>query len=157
MHARRILSLIFLWLVVVARLSASASEHHVVVVVWDGLRPDFVTEKDTPTLYKLSQQGVFFANHHASYPSSTEVNGAAIATGAYPDHSGIIGNREYRPDLNKAGEIKTEDFRLVARGDRLHAGKYLGVHTIAETLQAAGMETAVAGTKAVALFQDRAI
>ena len=106
--------------------------------------------KKTPRpCIRLAQEGVFFANHHASYPSSTEVNGAAIATGAYPDHSGIIGNREYRPDLKKSGEIKTEDFRLVARSDRLHGGKYLGVHTIAETLQAAGVETAVAGTKPV--------
>src|SRR5690349_20544512 len=53
---------------------------HVVVVVWDGMRPDFVTREFTPTLDALARRGVFFRNHHSSYVSSTEVNGAALAT-----------------------------------------------------------------------------
>src|SRR5881409_2280225 len=52
---------------------------HVVVVVWDGMRPDFITPQYTPTLYQLAQEGVFFRNHHPAYISSTEVNGTAIA------------------------------------------------------------------------------
>jgi len=44
---------------------------HVVVVVWDGLRPDSVTESNTPVLVKLARDGVFFQNHHAVYLGST--------------------------------------------------------------------------------------
>jgi len=33
---------------------------HIVVVVWDGMRPDFVSEKTTPTLWKLAGEGVTF-------------------------------------------------------------------------------------------------
>jgi predicted AlkP superfamily pyrophosphatase or phosphodiesterase len=33
---------------------------HVVLVVWDGMRPDFITEQYAPTLFHLSQQGSFF-------------------------------------------------------------------------------------------------
>src|SRR6267378_5581188 len=73
---------------------------HVVVVVWDGMRPDFVNETNTPTLYQLAREGVFFQNHHAVYLCSTEVNGTAIATGCYPNRSGILANREYRPTIN---------------------------------------------------------
>src|SRR4029077_2995496 len=32
---------------------APKSDRHVVVVVWDGMRPDFVSEETTPTLWKL--------------------------------------------------------------------------------------------------------
>src|ERR1700740_574151 len=68
---------------------------HVIVVVWDGMRPDFVTEQNTPTLFQLARQGVTFQNHHPVFMSTTEVNGTAISTGAYPAHDGIIGNKEY--------------------------------------------------------------
>ena len=37
---------------------------HVVVVVCDGLRPDAINEKNTPILYQLAKEGVFFENHH---------------------------------------------------------------------------------------------
>ena len=36
------------------------TDRHVVVVVWDGMRPDFVSEKTTPTLWKLAREGVTF-------------------------------------------------------------------------------------------------
>src|SRR6267378_1058297 len=29
---------------------------HIVVVVWDGMRPDFITEQDTPTLNRLARE-----------------------------------------------------------------------------------------------------
>ena len=75
---------------------AAGTAGHVVVVVWDGMRPDFVTAETTPTLWNLSKQGVTFRNHHAAYPSMTEVNGTTLATGAYPEESGIIANKEFR-------------------------------------------------------------
>ena len=63
--------------------TAAASDKHVVVVVWDGMRPDFVTEQNTPTLWKLAQTGVTFQNNRSVYPSATIVNGTAIVTGDY--------------------------------------------------------------------------
>src|SRR5437868_14988445 len=63
------------------------SERHVVIVVWDGMRPDFVSEQNTPTLWKLAREGVTFRNHHAVYPSATMVNGTAMVTGVYPGNS----------------------------------------------------------------------
>ena len=40
------------------RAAVAAPERHVVVVVWDGMRPDFVSQQNTPTLWKLAQNGV---------------------------------------------------------------------------------------------------
>jgi arylsulfatase A-like enzyme len=124
--------------------------HHVVVIVWDGMRPDFVTEKTTPNLWKLTQEGVTFRRHHPVYTSSTEVNGTAMATGMYPEHSGIMANREYRPEVDPLKPVGMELPATIA-GVK---GRYLGAPTVAEMLHAAGLTTAVAGTKGVALLQD---
>src|SRR5882724_6437350 len=67
---RRIISLLFLIVCSSAAAAIPAKpERHVVVVVWDGMRPDFVTEQNTPTLWKLARDGITFRNHHAVYPS----------------------------------------------------------------------------------------
>ncbi|HEY8650215.1 MAG TPA: alkaline phosphatase family protein, partial [Chthoniobacterales bacterium] len=82
---------------------------HVVLIVWDGMRPDFVTEKYSPTLWKLSREGVTFRNHHSVFPTSTNVNGTAIATGVYPVHNGLMANLEYRPELADRKPVDTAD------------------------------------------------
>src|SRR5579859_2712064 len=79
---------------------ARGQAQRVVVVVWDGMRPDFVTPQYTPALFELAKRGTFFAKNHAVYISTTEVNGTALATGMQPDHSGIVANTEYRQDIN---------------------------------------------------------
>ena len=130
--------------------------HHVVVVVWDGMRPDFITEATTPNLFQLSRRGVFFQNHHPVFVSSTEVNGTAIATGCHPQSSGLIANKEFRPAIDPLRIIATEDLRTVRKGDLLENGHYLQRATVAEILRAQGMKTAIAGSKPVALLHDRA-
>ncbi|MFA7343401.1 MAG: alkaline phosphatase family protein [Terrimicrobiaceae bacterium] len=135
--------------------SAAGQAEHAVIVVWDGLRPDMVNASNTPTLEKLRLGGTFFSRHHAVYPSTTEVNGTALATGMYPAGSGIIGNREFRPKLNPAEPVATESLEAIRRGDELTGGKYLAVPTIYEMVQAVGLPTMVAGTKPVAVLADR--
>ena len=130
---------------------------HVVLIVWDGLRPDFVTEKYSPTLWKLSREGVTFRNHHSVFPTSTDVNGTAIATGVYPARNGLMANLEYRPELDDRKPVDTADAQTTLKGDELNSDKYLACPTIAELVQGAGGRTAVAGTKTVALLFDRSI
>jgi arylsulfatase A-like enzyme len=128
---------------------------HVVVVVWDGMRPDLVSAENTPTLWKVAQGGVIFRNHHAVYPSATEVNGTALATGVYPLRSGLISNREYRPEIDDRKSIDTENIDAVRKGDALSGGKYLAVPTIAEIVRQNGRRTAIAAAKTVGLLLDR--
>ena len=135
---------------------AASSPRHVVVVVWDGMRPDFVTEKNAPNLCGLAKDGVTFAHHHSVYPSATEVNGTAISTGVYPAHSGLIANHEYRPGIDKFKPINTEALTAVRKGDALTQGHYLRVSTVAEIVRKAGRRAVVAGAKPVALLPDRA-
>src|SRR3569832_256489 len=133
---------------------APATDRHVVLIVWDGMRPEYVNGTNAPTLFELANRGVFFAHNHPVYVSSTEVNGTALATGAYPEHSGIIGNREFRPNLNPTSPIATESLDVMRQADK--AGGYLSVPTLAETLQRQGYSTIVAGTKPVVLLHDHA-
>jgi len=151
----RIITAVFLSSVFAPLVFAAGQARHIVVVVWDGMRPDFITEQYTPTLHKLARDGVFFRNHHAAYLSATEVNGTALSTGAYPSHNGIMANKEYRPRINPLKPIGTETREAVRAGDRLTSGHYLNLPTLAEILQGAGRTTAVAGTKPVALLHDR--
>jgi predicted AlkP superfamily pyrophosphatase or phosphodiesterase len=134
---------------------AASAARRVVVVVWDGMRPDFVSAENTPNLWQLAQRGVFFAHHHPVYVSATEVNGTAIATGAYPEHSQIIANKEYRPSINPLEATNTEKPVNVRKGDQLTSGHYLERPTIAEILHAHDIRTAIAGSKQVALLHDR--
>src|SRR5256714_12957359 len=135
--------------------SVKGQAEHIVVVVWDGMRPDFITPQYTPTLYQLAVHGVFFKNHHPVYISTTEVNGTALATGVYPNRSGIMANSNYRPAIGWLGPNATEGIEAIRRGDFLSDGNYILVPTVAEMLHKAGYETVIAGTKAVALLHDR--
>lgn len=135
--------------------TAAGKATHIVVVVWDGLRPDSVNKQNTPTLHKLAKEGVFFQNHHAVYPSSTQVNGVAMATGAYPNRNGIIANREYRPEIDPLKHVDTEAPEVARRGDELSRGGYLRLLTLAEILQRAGRTTAIAGAKPIVLLHNR--
>ena len=135
---------------------AKGKAEHVLVVVWDGMRRDFITPEYTPTLYELARQGVFFKRHHPVYISSTEVNGTAIATGAYPMKSGIMANTDYRPLIGWLGPNATEGLENIRRGDVASEGHYILVATVPEILHQAGFRTVVAGSKPVAILQDRA-
>lgn len=135
---------------------AKGKAEHVVMIVWDGMRPDFVTPQHAPSLYSLATNGVFFKHHHASYVSSTEVNGTVLATGVHPSRSGIIANTEYSPEMGWLSTYGTEQLDAVRRGDLLSDGRYLNVPTIADLLHQAGIPTVIVGTKPVVLLHDRA-
>jgi len=128
---------------------------HVVIVVWDGMRPDFVSEQNTPALWRLAREGVTFRHHHAVYPSATMVNGTAMVTGVYPGRNGITANHVYRPDIDPHHAVDVELLPVVNKGDDLSGGKYISVPTVAELVQRAGGGTVIAAAKTVGLLLDR--
>ena len=130
-------------------------DRHVVVLVWDGMRPDFMNERDTPALWKLAQGGVRFANHHSVYLTATNVNGAAIATGTFPNRNSLLANREFRPGIDPRTPVENAQPQTIEKGDEVTGGKYIATPTIAEIVRGAGRRTAVVGTKAVAFVHDR--
>lgn len=134
---------------------AAGKAGHVVVVVFDGMRPDFVTPQFAPNLYALATNGVFFRRHHPVFISTTIVNGTAIATGTHPGRSGILANSDYREELNFQSAVASEVLDTIRRADMSSGGRYIAADTLAELVQDAGFHTYVAGTKSVALVHDR--
>ncbi len=147
---------LFLFTCVACVAEAAGKAHHVIVVVWDGMRPDFITPELTPNAWRMASGGVTFANHHPVYLSATEVNGTAIATGCYPEHSTIIANKEYRPQIDPKTILHMEGLEWARKGDEVSGGHYIAAPTTAEILQHAGLRTVVAGAKGIGLLHDRA-
>ncbi len=136
---------------------AKGTAEHVVMVVFDGMRPDYIRPQYCPNLYSLATNGVFFRRHHPAFVSTTIVNGTALATGTHPGRSGIIANSDYRQELNFLSPVASEVLDTIRRGDLLTGGKYVSVDTVAEIIQDAGHHTYIAGTKSVTLLHDRGV
>jgi arylsulfatase A-like enzyme len=134
---------------------AAGKAEHVVIVVMDGLRPDVVNEENMPTLTAMGREGTFFATHHPAYPSTTEVNGAGLATGAWPVHNGIVANREYRPDVELLGPVDTQGDWASWKGDQVRGGQWVTTSTLVEMVRARGLTAVAAGTKPVIMLWDR--
>ncbi len=144
-----------LWIGAVPSVAAAGTAEHVVVVVFDGMRPDFITPQYAPNLYSLATNGVFFRRNHPVFISTTIVNGTALATGTHPGHSGILANTDFREELNSQSAVASEVLDTIRRADMLSGGRYLAVDTLAEQIQDAGHHTFVVGTKSVTLLHDR--
>ena len=127
---------------------------HVLIVV-DGLRPDYVTADVMPRLTALGKRGVVFTKHHAVFPTVTRVNGASFATGAYPGTHGLMGNSVYFPRVDPARFLDTANRQALSRIAEVE-GKLLTAPTLAEVLQAAGkrMFVASSGSPGSAMLND---
>jgi arylsulfatase A-like enzyme len=136
--------------------AAAGKATHVVLVVWDGMRPEFVTPETAPTLSQLARDGVTFLHHHPVYLSLTEVNATALATGVYPGQSGVLANRDFRPAIDPSKPIESDVLAAIRKGDQVLPQHFIAFPTVAEILHANGLRTAIAGTKPVALLHDRA-
>ncbi|MGH7949540.1 MAG: alkaline phosphatase family protein, partial [Candidatus Binataceae bacterium] len=144
-----------------------------VLIVADGLRADFVTQRETPNVYNLSRQGVRFARHHAVFPTLTTVNASALSTGATPAESGIIANTMFfGPALKLSGafpdapairslvdapaKLERSSTLALLNGRDAFAGRLLGVDTIAQqVLRSGGYVAAIGKRGPTFLFDNR--
>ena len=137
---RRVLAAALLAAPLAAWTQPSPPSRHLLIVV-DGLRPDYVTEAVMPNLVALGKRGVVFARHHSVYPTVTRVNASSISTGAYPERHGLMGNSVFFPKVDPAKFLDTSN-----RGDLLKIaaaeGQLLTAATLGQSLQAAGQEDA---------------
>src|SRR6202046_173135 len=107
----------------------------VVLMVWDGLRPDLVTERDTPNLFRMAREGVRFDRHHSIFPTLTMVNATALATGAPPGVNGLEGNNFYlapSAETPKGQVVNAEGAKAILNlnGSNQFKGGLIGLGTI---------------------------
>jgi len=144
--------------------AATKTSHRVIMFVWDGMRPDSISETDTPHLAALAKRGTYFADNHSSYPTFTMMNAAGFATGAFSGKSGFYGNTLYRPgapartsggdevDMNEP--VFTEDFGILKQLDANQDGHLILIGTLFQAAQKAGLKTAAVGKSGPAFLQD---
>lgn len=128
------------------------------LIVVDGLRPDYVTPEVMPNLSALGRRGVVFARHHAVYPTVTRVNAASISTGAYPEGHGLLGNSVFFPSVDTARFLDTADrsaLMKIAAAER----QLLTAPTMGELLQASGRKMLVvsSGSDGSALLNNHTV
>ncbi len=120
-----------------------AEQRHLLIVL-DGLRPDYVTPDLMPNLHALGERGVVFGDHHAVYPTVTRVNAASISTGAYPETHGLMGNAVFFPAVEPTRFMSTSERANLLRIEEVEDGGLLTAPTLAERLQSAGLRLLVA-------------
>ena len=120
----------------------AAPKKHLLIVV-DGLRPDYVTPEVMPNLHALGQRGVVFTRHHSVYPTVTRVNASSISTGSYPETHGLMGNSVFFPQVNATKFLDTSDRANLENIGKATGGKLLTAATLGESLQASGQRLLV--------------
>jgi hypothetical protein len=144
-----------------------------ILMVWDGLRPDFVSQRDTPNLFALEHEGVLFAHQHAVFPTVTMVNAAVLATGAEPAQAGIFGDSMYLlPELgngaakvlpkvgallNSPIELENSNYLAALNHRGGLNGNLLGIEGVAQQILRDGGYVAIVGKQGPTfLFDDHA-
>lgn len=115
----------------------------VVLVVFDGLRPDHITPARMPRLQAVSVRGVMSWQHHSLFPTVTRVNASALATGAGPSGHGILDNSIYLPAVEDR-VLNTGEARDMLLADSVLAGRLLTAPTLGSRLHEAGLRMMVA-------------
>jgi len=104
------------------------------VIIFDGLRPEFVTEAYMPNLYALKNRGAYAAENHSVFPTVTRVNSSSFATGSYPKTHGILGNSIHLPTLRNQRVYNTGNREDLLQIDSLTGGNLLTTVSTGEVL-----------------------
>ena len=135
-----------------------------IIFVADGLRHGSVNPTDTPALYRVRTEGVYFANSHAVFPTQTMPNASAIATGHYPGDTGQFANQIFVGyPLFTSGTLgqrpgsvapDVEDPFVLADINQQFGGNYLREASLLAYARSYGYNTAAMGKTGPAAAQD---
>ncbi|MCC6991580.1 MAG: alkaline phosphatase family protein [Acidobacteria bacterium] len=125
-----------------ASLSQPPSDTRVVLIVVDGLRPDAVTPEVMPRLHALGARGLVATAHHSVFPTVTRVNATSLATGAYPESHGLLGNTVFSPATFPTKGVNTSQHAELEAMDRAE-GPLITAPTLGLLLARAGKRLVV--------------
>ncbi|MEM0938092.1 MAG: alkaline phosphatase family protein [Pseudomonadota bacterium] len=108
----------------------------IVVVVFDGLRPDMVAGR-MPVLEAFLRDNLWFRNARSVFPSVTRVCTTSFATGAWPGAHGIVNNQFHLAGHLEEGLVDTGAFAHLARL-KARAGALVTTDSLGQRLAAAG-------------------
>lgn len=133
-----ILSFVFLGSVLIFSCKMDAPsdlprENPTLLISFDGFRYDYLDRVDTPHFDSLIAGGVQAEGLIPVFPSNTFPNHYSIATGLYPENSGLTGNTMYDPGWN-------EWYRISDR-EAVENGKWYEGEPVWNTFEKQGIRT----------------
>lgn len=117
----------------------------VILIVWDGMRPDLVGAELTPHLHAFMERGAVYRRAVGVFPSVTRPTTSSVSTGAYPAGHGVIANLLVGPPGDRA-PIDTGQRADLERLRAVNDGRILRLPTLAEALVAAGKRVVAMGS-----------
>jgi hypothetical protein len=128
-----------------------ADIRHVIVVGIDGLRPDMINEVTMPNLAAMRARGVSSKDHRTVFPTETRGALTALASGARPETTGVLGNEFYSRDGSGrlTGTDTIHDWRA---GDKRLVGGMVTATNLSETLAKNGKSFAVVNSSGQGSF-----
>ncbi|MDL2409802.1 alkaline phosphatase family protein [Rhizobium calliandrae] len=117
-----------------------------IIVSFDGLRPDLVSQELTPNLFRLQSLGVTLSKHRTIYPSETRSAFPSLVTGATTSRHGMVGNKYIDRSVSPPRYIDTADAVLLRELDLESGGRLMSAPTLGEILAVSGKSLAVLAT-----------
>lgn len=117
-----------------------------IVIVFDGLRTDMITEGMMPNLFRLSSKGVVFENHRSVFPSDTFVNTASMVTGTFPSKHGIVAGHFLDPNVDQRESFAGNSVPSIEKAQRVYSGRLFDALSLGEILGKADRRMAIIGT-----------
>ena len=132
---------------------------HTIIVVFDGLRPDYIKPEWMPHLYAFRKKAAYGKDNHSVFPTVTRVNAASYATGSYPAAHGLMGNAIYLPAVNAQKSLSTGNAGNLRHIMDTTSGKLLTAPSLGEVLRAQGEKMFVysSGTTGQAFLQNHTV
>ncbi|KAA2239532.1 alkaline phosphatase family protein [Chitinophaga agrisoli] len=129
------------------------------IVVFDGLRPDYITPEIMPNLYRFKQANSYGNASHSVFPCVTRVNSSGYATGSYPWKTGILGNNIFLPMVDSLRIFNTGNARDLMAIDSATNGHLLTTRSLGEILRDNGQKMFVfsSGSSGQALLQNHTV
>lgn len=116
-----------------------------VVIGFDGLRPDLISEAQTPNIVRLQKHGLTLGGFRTIYPSDTRAAFPSFVTGTTTSRHGSVANRFI--DRNAGGIlVDTKSASLIDSLDERSGGRFLTAETLGETLASKGGSLAILST-----------
>lgn len=116
------------------------------LVGFDGLRPEMITEALMPNLHRHACEGVAFENHRCVFPSETYVNLLSLVTGSPPSRHGLIANYYLDPKVDPRERFEGSSVERIEKAQGAYHGKLFDALSLGEILGRAGRRMAVIST-----------
>lgn len=139
--------------------TANPTNLKTLIVFFDGLRDDYITQENMPNLYALKRSGTYGLQHHSVFPTVTRVNSASYATGSYPGGHGLMGNSVYFPEVSKSKGFNSGDANDLMHISENITGQLLTSMSLGEVVMEAGSKLMVfsSGSTGQAYLQNHKI